>query len=153
MNEFRNVTQSKPISVAPDAGKLLKRMGVTHKLTSQQTGGAYYLCEAVFAPESGSPFHIHRYEDEVIYVLEGAIDIRLDNEKLQAPVGGVIHLPKNIPHALYNPLKTPLKIMVYAIPGGLENFFNEVETALENGSLDKETYTKISTRYGIEWLE
>jgi len=153
MNEFRNVTQSQPISVAPDAGTLLKRMGVIHKLTSQQTGGAYYLCEAVFAPESGSPFHIHHYEDEVIHVLEGAIDIRLDNQKLQAVAGGVIHLPKNIPHALYNPLKTPLKIMVYAIPGGLENFFNEVETALENGSLDKETYTKISTHYGIEWLE
>jgi len=145
--------KSKPISVAPDAGTLLKGMWVRHKLTSEQAAGAYYLCEAVFAPESGSPFHIHRYEDEVIYVLEGAIDIRLDNEKLHAPVGGVVHLPKNIPHALYNPLKTPLKVMVYAIPGGLENFFNEVEAALESGTLDNETYTKISTKYGIEWLE
>ena len=148
-----NNIPSQPISVAPDAGTLLKRMGVTHKLTSQQTGGSYYLCEAVFAPESGSQLHIHHYEDEVIYVLDGAIDIRLDNKKLHAPVGGVIHLPKNIPHALYNPLKTPLKIMVYAIPGGLENFFNEVESALENGSLTDETYTEISTRYGIEWLK
>ena len=147
------IPQSQPVSIAPDAGKLLKRMGVTHKLTCEQTGGSYYLCEAVFAPESGSPFHIHHHEDEVIYVLEGAIDIRLDKEKLHAPAGGVIHLPKNIPHAIYNPLKTPLKIMVYAIPGGLEGFFNEVDAALESDSLNGETYAQISAKYGSEWLE
>ncbi|MBC7875664.1 MAG: cupin domain-containing protein [Anaerolineales bacterium] len=145
--------QPQPISIAPGVGRLLKHLGVTHKLTSVQTSGAYYLCEAVFGPESGSPLHIHHFEDEVIYVLEGAIDVRLDNEKLQAPVGGIIHLPKNIPHALYNPLKIPLKIMVYAIPGGLENYFDEMETALEGGVSDNETFNEISIRYGIEWLE
>jgi mannose-6-phosphate isomerase-like protein (cupin superfamily) len=122
-------------------------------LTSAQTGGAYYLCEAVFGPESGSPLHIHHYEDEVIYVLEGAIDIRLDRETLSVPVGGTVHLPKKVPHALYNPLKTPLKVMVYAIPGGLENFFDEVDAAVQSGSLDNETYTAISKKYGLEWLE
>ena len=86
-------------------------------------------------------------------MLEGAIDIRLDNEKLHAPLGGIVHLPKNIPHALYNPLKTPLRIMVCAIPGGLENYFDEVETALQNGPLDDEIHKKISTKYGLEWLE
>jgi hypothetical protein len=65
-----NASQSQPVSVAPHAGRLLKRMGVTHKLTSEQTGGACYLCEAVFAPESGSPFHIHHHEHEVITCLK-----------------------------------------------------------------------------------
>jgi mannose-6-phosphate isomerase-like protein (cupin superfamily) len=148
-----NSIQPQPISVAPGSGKMLKLMGVTHKLTSAQTGAGYYLCEAVFGPESGSPLHIHHHEDEVIHVLEGAIDVRLDKEKLHAPVGGIIHLPKNIPHALYNPLKSPLKILVFAIPGGLENYFEEVETALQNGPLEDETFNKISAKYGIEWLE
>jgi mannose-6-phosphate isomerase-like protein (cupin superfamily) len=142
-----------PIAVQPGAGRQLKNLGVIHKLTSAQTGGAYYLCEAVFGPESGSPLHIHHYEDEVIYVLEGAIDIRLDRETLSVPVGGTVHLPKKVPHALYNPLKTPLKVMVYAIPGGLENFFDEVDAAVQSGSLDNETYTAISKKYGLEWLE
>jgi quercetin dioxygenase-like cupin family protein len=96
-----------PVAIPPGSGKVLKYLGVTHKLTSVQTGGAFYLCEAEFAPESGSPLHIHHYEDEVIHVLEGAIDIRLDKEKLHAPAGGIVHLPKNIPHALQNPLKNP----------------------------------------------
>ena len=142
-----------PVAIPPGSGKILKSLGVTHKLTSSQTRGAFYICEAVFAPESGSPLHIHHYEDEVIHVLEGAIDIQLDKEKLSASAGGIVHLPKNIPHALQNPLKTLLRIMVYAIPGGLENYFDEVDTALQNGKFNDETHHKISMKYGIEWLE
>ena len=142
-----------PIMVPPGSGKVLKFLGVTHKLTHQQNGGAYYLFEAEFNPESGNSLHVHRYEDEVVYVLEGAVEIRLGKQKLQAGVGGVAHLPKNIPHALYNPLKTPLKIMAIAIPGGMENFFDDLARANEKGILDDETHKKISQKYGIEWLE
>jgi mannose-6-phosphate isomerase-like protein (cupin superfamily) len=143
----------KPVVVPPGSGRELKLLGVTHKLTGPQNGGAYYLCEAEFAPETGSRLHIHHYEDEVLYVLEGEIDIRLDNENLHVPAGGIVHLPKKVPHAFHNPLKTLLKIVVCAIPGGLENYFEEVEAALQTGSLDDETHKKISMKYGLEWLE
>lgn len=143
----------RPTAIPPGEGIRLKSLGVTHKLTSEQTGGAYYLCEAVFGPESGSPLHIHHRETEVIHVIEGAIEIRLENENLRIAAGGTVHLPKGIPHALYNPLKTPLKIMVHAIPGGLEGYFNEVDTAIQNGTLTAEIHTQISANYGLEWLE
>jgi quercetin dioxygenase-like cupin family protein len=141
-----------PVAVLPGAGRTLQSLGVTHKLTSEQTGGAFYVCEAVFGPESGSPLHIHHYEDEVIHVLEGAIDIRLDNQKLHATAGGIVHLPKKIPHALQNPLNTPLRVMVHAIPGGLERYFDEVDAALQAGTFNAEVHTAISKKYGLEWL-
>jgi quercetin dioxygenase-like cupin family protein len=143
----------RPIVVPPGSGKVLKFLGVTHKLTQPQTGGAYYLFEAEFDAESGNSLHVHRYEDEVVYVLEGAIEIRLDNQRLQAVEGGVAHLPKNIPHALYNPLKTPLRILAVTIPGGMENFFDDLSVAEADGTLDDVTHKKISQKYGIEWLE
>jgi mannose-6-phosphate isomerase-like protein (cupin superfamily) len=142
-----------PAAILPEGGRVLKFLGVTHKLTREQTGGAFYVCEARFGPESGSPLHIHHNEDEVIHVLEGAIDIRLENETLYAPPGGIVHLPKKIPHALYNSLKTPLRIMVHAIPGGLEHYFDEVDAALEQGSFNAEVHAQISKKYGLEWLE
>lgn len=147
------IALQKPVVVPPGSGRVLKLLGVTHKLTGTQNGGAYYLCEAEFAPETGSPLHIHHHEDEGLYVLDGAIDIRLDNENLHVPAGGIVHLPKKVPHALHNPLKTLLKIIVCAIPGGLENYFDEVEAALQTGPLDDETHKKISMKYGLEWLE
>jgi mannose-6-phosphate isomerase-like protein (cupin superfamily) len=142
-----------PLVVLPGGGRALQFLGVTHKLTREQTGGAFYVCEAVFGPESGSPLHIHHYEDEVIHVLEGAIDIRLDNEKLHASAGGIVHLPKKIPHALQNPRNTPLRIMVHAIPGGLEHYFDEVNAALQDGTFNAEAHVAISKKYGLEWLE
>ena len=142
-----------PVAVLPGSGRVLNLLGVTHKLTDEQTGGAFYVCEAVFGPESGSPLHIHHYEDEVIRVLEGEIKIRLDQDELRAPVGGIVHLPKGIPHALQNPLNTPLRIMVHTIPGGLEHYFDEVDAALNDGSLSAERHTEISRKYGLEWLE
>jgi mannose-6-phosphate isomerase-like protein (cupin superfamily) len=142
-----------PISIPPGSGKQLKFMGVTHKLTRPQTGGAFYLFEAEFEPGTGNGLHIHRHEDEVVCVLQGSIEIRLEDRKLQVEAGGVAHLPKRIPHALYNPWKTTLKILAMAIPGGMENFFEEVGAARDDGTLDDALFRKISQKYGIEWLE
>jgi quercetin dioxygenase-like cupin family protein len=144
---------SQPFIVPPDSGRILKLIGVTHKLISQQTGGGYYLFESEFDPESGNRLHVHTYEDEMVYVLEGAIRIRLGDGKLETSEGGVVHLPKTIPHALYNPLKTPLRILALAIPGGMEMFFDELESAMQNGSMDDTKHREISRKYGIEWLE
>jgi len=142
-----------PIIIPPDSGRVLKFLGITHKLTPQQTDSGYYLFEFEFDPEIGNSLHVHQHEDEVVYVLEGAIEIRLGDQKSQANTGGVAHLPKQIPHALYNPLKTPSKYLAMAIPGGMENFFDELDTALETGTLDEASHKEISRKYGIEWLE
>jgi len=144
---------SQPFAIPPGSGKVLKLIGVTHKLTSQQTGGGYYLFESEFDPESGNRLHVHTYEDEVVYVLQGAIQIRLGDGRLEASEGGVAHLPKGIPHALYNPLKTPLRILALAIPGGMEQFFDELESGMQDGNMDDAKHREISRKYGIEWLE
>lgn len=143
----------KPFVVPPGSGRVLKTIGVTHKLTSQQNGGGYYLFESEFDPESGNRLHVHTYEDEVVYVIQGAIQIRLGDGTLEASEGGVAHLPKGIPHALYNPLKVPLRILALAIPGGMEHFFDELDSAMRNGSMDDIKHREISRKYGIEWLE
>lgn len=142
-----------PFVAPPGSGRELKLIGVTHKLTSQQTGGSYYLFESVFDPQSGNRMHVHSFEDEVVYVAQGVIQIRLGAGQLEASAGGVAHLPKGIPHALYNPGNTLLKIIALAIPGGMELFFDELESALQAGDLDDARHREISRKYGIEWLE
>ena len=77
-----------PVAIPPGSGRQFKFMGVTHKLTQPQTGGAFYLFEAEFEPETGNSLHVHRHEDEFVYVLQGGIEIRLDNRKLQVGAGG-----------------------------------------------------------------
>lgn len=148
-----NPYHPQPVVVPPGSGKVLEFIGVTHKLTGQHTGGAYYLFEFEFDPKSGNRLHVHQHEDEVVHVLEGAIEIRVGDQKLQAVAGGVAHLPKRIPHALYNPLKSRSRYLAIAVPGGMENFFDELSAAREAGSLDDAEHRRISLKYGIEWLE
>lgn len=142
-----------PIVISPASGQELKFLGITHKLTYQQSGGAFYLFTFEFDPESGNRRHVHQNEDEVVHVLEGAIEIRLGDQTLQAVTGGMAHLPKQIPHALYNPLKTPSRYLGMAVPGGMENFFDELAAANDAGALDDAAHKRISQKYGIEWLE
>jgi quercetin dioxygenase-like cupin family protein len=95
-----NFDEPQPIFVPPNSGKTLEFRSVTHKLTGQQTGGAYYLFESVFGPGDGNRLHVHRREDEVGYVLDGALEIRLADQTVMVEAGSVAHLPKNIPHAI-----------------------------------------------------
>ena len=142
-----------PIFVPAHSGKVLEFLAVTHKLTGQQTGGAYYLFESVFGPEDGNQLHVHRREDEVGYVLEGALEIRLADQTVVVEAGSVAHLPKNIPHAIRNPLKTPSRYLFMTIPAGLDQWFDALEASRNDGTLDDAMYRKLSLEHGIEWLE
>jgi quercetin dioxygenase-like cupin family protein len=142
-----------PLFVPPHPGQALDIFGVTHKLTSRQTGGAYFLFEARFAPESANRLHVHRREDEFAYVLEGALEVRLAERTMLVEVGGVAHLPKNVPHALRNPLQTPSRYLFLAIPAGLDQWFEALAAARQSGTLDDSLYRQLSRDFGIEWLE
>jgi quercetin dioxygenase-like cupin family protein len=148
-----NPDSLQPIFVPPHAGQEPVFSGVMHKLTGAETGGVYCLFESRFAPESGNRLHVHRREDEVGYVLEGALEIRLAERTTIVEVGGVAHLPKNVPHALRNPLKTPSRYLFMAIPAGLDQWFDALAAARQAGTLDDARYGQLSRDYGIEWLE
>jgi uncharacterized cupin superfamily protein len=107
----------------------LDLIGITHKLTEQETGGAYYLFELGFGSESGNRLHVHVNEDEVVYVLEGTIEIRVVDEKFFAESGGIAHQLPGILHALYNPFKTPSNYLAIAIPRRMEQCFDVVIAA------------------------
>ena len=46
-----SIDLGQPIAVQPGSGRVLEFLGEPHKLTGDQTGGAFYVCEAIFGPE------------------------------------------------------------------------------------------------------
>jgi len=144
----------RPVTVPAEAGRVLPTLSVRHKLTELHTGGTIYLFDSAFGPGEGNRLHVHRYEDEIAYVLEGALAVRLGDEVLELTTGAIAFLRRNIPHALRNPLATNSKYLFGAIPGGyIEHWFEAVEAAAEAGGLDAAAYREMSLKYGIEWLE
>ena len=142
-----------PILLPPGSGRALDFLAVTHRLTSEQSGGSIYIFESVFQPGTGNRLHVHSREDEIAYVLEGALEVRLRDRTAILEAGSVGRLPRNLPHAIRNPLETPSRYLFLAVPGGLDRWFEAVADAHGAGSLDDALFRKLSEDYGIGWLE
>lgn len=65
------------------------------------TGGRFALMEYQGKPGNEPPPHVHEWEHEMYYVLEGAIESYVEDKILLARAGEVIFLPQGNPHAFY----------------------------------------------------
>ena len=87
-----------------DAGEGEKRAflggGVhTWKLTTDDTGGVFFMFEDVMAHAKTTPLHRHPEADETVYVLEGEIVVNIDGKESRVAAGGMTFTPKGVPHA------------------------------------------------------
>jgi quercetin dioxygenase-like cupin family protein len=132
---------------------------VTHKIPSQQTGGAYALFEVTTSPGAGSPPHVHHREDEAFYVLGGQYEFLLEGSALRAGPGSLLYVPKGIMQVHKNIGEVVAKMLVTQTPGGLyERFFEEVGRPVEGEAgprffeeqPDVESIVATAAKYGIE---
>ena len=86
-------------------------------------------------------------------MLEGALEVRLQDRTAVLEAGGVSRLPKTVPHALRNPLETPSRYLFLAVPGGLDRWFDALADAKEEGSLSEALFRTLAEEFGIGWLE
>lgn len=93
--------------------------------TSEQTGGAFGLFRQTIAPGSGPPAHLHRAEDEFIYVVSGEFDFLLGGRVERAPAQSVVFVPRATAHTFRNVGAEPGVLLAGVAPGGLEMLFAE----------------------------
>lgn len=125
---------------------------ITTVFSKQTTEGAYYVFEVVTPPGLGLPPHVHDREDELIYVVEGELEIMLGGEKFIAKAGDNVFLPKHVAHAFQNAGSKAARAIFTVVPGGnFEEFFDEL-AALPPGEPDMKKIIEIFSRYGMEIL-
>jgi quercetin dioxygenase-like cupin family protein len=75
------------------------------KATAKQTGNGFCLIEMVTPPGEGSPYHVHRNEDETFYVLEGRMQFISGKQRIVGEAGARIpgsrQLTRQVPHPLH----------------------------------------------------
>jgi quercetin dioxygenase-like cupin family protein len=129
-------------------------------VTGEETGGAYFAMEAIVPAGGGPPPHIHRNEDETLYVVEGRVDIRLGDELVTAGPGDFVNVPRGRVHNFHNPGPDPMRMILTFTPAGIEKFFEEtLERALDptapipdNVGAVAARYDAAAPRYGLEFL-
>src|SRR5947208_16420739 len=50
-----------------------------------------------------APLHLHRNDDELWYVLEGVLHVRVGAEVFEARAGSAVLAPRGTPHTYWNP--------------------------------------------------
>jgi quercetin dioxygenase-like cupin family protein len=129
----------------------------TFKAVSQDTNGQYAFMELVIQPQDGTPPHIHSREAEAFYILEGEIEFQLDNRTVIAKAGTFLHSPIGQLHRFTNTTPVPAKMLCWATPAGIENFFAEIGTKVDDMTVppppvtpaDIEKVITIAPRYGV----
>ena len=72
----------------------------TWKLTTDDTGGAFFMFEDVMAQAKTTPLHRHPEADETVYVLEGEIVVNVDGKESRVGAGGMTFTPRGVPARL-----------------------------------------------------
>lgn len=141
----------------PGEGRGEAVMGVTYiyKLEEQQSGGGLVCIEITAPPGEGIPSHMHRDEDESIYVIAGRIAV--DGEDLPAPIvhldaGSFFHSPRGKWHGFRCVGSEAAKILVYITPGAnSQAMFRRLAqlTRLHGPGIDPALVAEVARDHGI----
>ncbi len=132
----------------------------TFLVTGEETGGAYFVMEALVPPGGGPPPHIHRREDETFYLVEGEIEFKLGDEVIAAGPGDFVNVPKGTVHNFHNAGTETARLVLTFTPAGIERFFEETLERAPNGAQDPPDnieevaarYVAAAPRHGLEFV-
>jgi mannose-6-phosphate isomerase-like protein (cupin superfamily) len=137
------------------AGVVMKRL-----ISGGQTGGALCLFENRSDGRTQTPIHVHRDDDETLYVLEGQLTAVLDGEARTLSPGESLFLKRGIPHQLMNPGDQPVRYILIGTPSVFEQFLTEGGRELGKGAAagpltptDIERLKAAAPRFGITILQ
>lgn len=75
------------------------------------------------SPYGGPPLHIHPFQDEWFYILEGRYLFQVGDERFNMQTGDTIFLPRNVQHAFVQLTGTGKVLVSYLPAGKMEAFF------------------------------
>src|SRR3712207_6631174 len=120
---------SRIFALEPGEGEALWWFGglATIKATREQTGGRYTLVEILVPefPKEEGLLHVHHFEDEGFYVLEGEMTFYVGDETIKARPGSFLFGPKDVPHA-FSVDSGPARLLFLLSPAGMDGLIREM---------------------------
>lgn len=134
------------------SNRTLNVMGVATEvlLTAHETHGACSCFRITVPAHYANPPHVHWYEDETFYILEGELEVTVGSIPTVVNAGQAAFGPRRIIHSFANRTDRPVTALVHASPGGLERFFEACDTAFPVGTpIDPVQLVNIIERHGM----
>ena len=94
------------------------------KISGSDTDGELAIFEQTSLSQGrGTPLHVHHFQDEVFYVVEGSYYFQVGEDKFSLTTGDSIFLPRKVPHAWTQVSKKGKMTVTLQPAGKLEDFF------------------------------
>lgn len=94
------------------------------KISGEDTDGELAVFEQTgLTPKGGPPLHIHPFQDEWFYVIEGEYLFQVGEDQYSLKSGDTIFLPRQVPHAFIQLTEKGRMIVSYLPAGKMEAFF------------------------------
>ena len=148
-----------PFVSLPEEGKSLSLggLGVIYKVLPEDTEGALAVIEHPI--ESGRLVrpHTHTREDEISYIVEGQVGVRIGGRESIAGPGTWVFKPREVQHTFWNVGPNQAKLLEIITPGAFAHYFEELAKILETGtSRNDEKLAELRHKYGLsfnsEWV-
>ncbi|WP_263357879.1 cupin domain-containing protein [Acidicapsa ligni] len=96
-------------------------------VSSKESGGRLCLLEYRSQPGHEPPPHIHLEQEELLYILEGEVEVYAPGQKSYVGAGQCLFIPRGQAHAWYV-LTDELRMLILTQPGGLDSYFETMGT-------------------------
>jgi mannose-6-phosphate isomerase-like protein (cupin superfamily) len=122
------------------------------EVDSDKTNGTVAVVRVFAQPKYGPPQlpRVNTREDAVLVIVRGHYRFRLGSEEIDAPVGTILFMPRDVPHLLQNIGDEPGEHLLVLVPGGLEKMFREISTAEIELPRDLAKLQEIAAKYGVK---
>jgi len=120
---------------------------VVYLARGEQTGGALTALKVSVPPGEGPPLHRHTREEEWVYVLDGQLRWKLDDDLRTTTAGSSVFIPRGLPHCFQNVGEGPARMLITFTPAGMEGFFDRLA---ELTAFDLDAFTRAAAEHGME---
>ncbi len=113
---------------------------VTFLVGGAESGGACFIIEGMAPPGGGPPAHVHHFEEESLYILQGNITVQAAGQTFQALPGDFIHRWQPVCYADYprpelRQMASELLPLPYFACSGYRRFPESRQRNLSNGKV------------------
>ena len=100
---------------------LLGSLAIVH-VSGERTDDRFCLVEFLSPPDDVLPLHVHRYDSQTTYVLEGETTVYLPGESHVLGPGECIHQPAGVPQTERVTSAEPARVLDINSPAGFDRF-------------------------------
>ena len=93
-------------------------------LDASAGAGSSSLVYLEVSPGHRTPWHTHSAE-ELVYVIEGRAEARVDDERIQLEAGGMALVPPNAPHGVWNVGDGTLRFLAFFAAAAMIHTFDQ----------------------------